>query len=708
MAAADFKINASVQADIGFDATTAQAITLQLENAPSADVYRTVFSVVAQSKDAPDITFSPVSGEPTTPGGEVTFTTTATGFHSWRIRCQVNNGKRRTDRGEVVDPDFTKERVISIRASTTNIRKTTPAERQEYHEDGWSNTLDEWAEVVEAGAVAGVDPSEPILTNGAAPTITGAVNVQALAGTTLAIAGTTATTVAIRRDHTTRNDTQNVLTLRRSTSDASFAQANIGGQVTLELEDDGGNIETAGFLTWVYTDAAAASEDTTISLGVRTAGGAAATVADFTGTGSTLYRDGSTNNDILDLLTLRRTTSDAGFGTTGIGGRVAFVLEDGAGNADTAGTLAVDYTDATSTSEDARYLVRLQVAGSLTDVFSMRGATMRIDGLAGGGSRLVQVSNTGDVSGGTSTTTLSNALAAPVLENASSAAFASGVPIQNLATTIQFYYNGGVPATFTRAAASDNSVLEAMRVARWSTGPGAAGLGTQITLEGWSDAEDIADLGAISAALTSATGGAHAAGLGFWASTAGALVQVGTWATGATGLRLHAYGAGILHSDGSGNISSSAIVNADVDAAAAIAGTKVSPDFGAQTITNSGRVETTRVVVAPSEPTSSGSAVTFNLSTSANIHHTTTENTTVTISGGSNGQHGIIVVSQGAAGKTLTMPANGAGVEYDNTIAALTTTGIIDPTALTRTLLAYYILPTGEPYIYARSVNTIP
>lgn len=41
---------------------------------------------------------------------------------------------------------------------------------------------------------------------------------------------------------------------------------------------------------------------------------------------------------------------------------------------------------------------------------------------------------------------------------------------------------------------------------------------------------------------------------------------------------------GVAHADADGDITSSTIVNADVDAAAAIAGTKISPDFGAQTI----------------------------------------------------------------------------------------------------------------------------
>lgn len=47
-------------------------------------------------------------------------------------------------------------------------------------------------------------------------------------------------------------------------------------------------------------------------------------------------------------------------------------------------------------------------------------------------------------------------------------------------------------------------------------------------------------------------------------------------------------GTGIVHSDSSGNFTSSLIVNADVNAAAAIAGTKISPNFGSQNIQTTG------------------------------------------------------------------------------------------------------------------------
>lgn len=119
------------------------------------------------------------------------------------------------------------------------------------------------------------------------------------------------------------------------------------------------------------------------------------------------------------------------------------------------------------------------------------------------------------------------------------------------------------------------------------------------------------------------------------------------------------------------------------------------------------RVEAPRFVGEVSTPTSSGAAVTISLD-AQNPEHTTTENTTVTISGGTVGQTGTILFTQGAVGRTVTMPTNGVGVEYGNTIAALTVTGIVDATALTRTILSYRILANGKAYIHARDVNTIP
>lgn len=152
MAVADFKINTSVQADRGVDVHTSAAITLQLENAPSIDVSSVTFSVIAQSADAPDLTLSPSDGIPSTPSGTVTFTMPSSGFHSYTIKCVVNNGKRATDRGLVIDADYTRTRLIAIRSPIADLRKTVPNERNEYDADGWSPALNELTVAVEDAA----------------------------------------------------------------------------------------------------------------------------------------------------------------------------------------------------------------------------------------------------------------------------------------------------------------------------------------------------------------------------------------------------------------------------------------------------------------------------------------------------------------------------------------------------------------------------
>lgn len=58
----------------------------------------------------------------------------------------------------------------------------------------------------------------------------------------------------------------------------------------------------------------------------------------------------------------------------------------------------------------------------------------------------------------------------------------------------------------------------------------------------------------------------------------------------AAALRVSSLGAGIGHYDGSGNLTSSTIVNADIDAAAAITGTKIAPNFGSQAVVTTGAI----------------------------------------------------------------------------------------------------------------------
>lgn len=117
-----------------------------------------------------------------------------------------------------------------------------------------------------------------------------------------------------------------------------------------------------------------------------------------------------------------------------------------------------------------------------------------------------------------------------------------------------------------------------------------------------------------------------------------------------------------------------------------------------------GATITPRVVAAPSLPTSTAAAVTFNLSTSQHVDHVVSENTTVTITGGSRGQQGTLVFIQDATGRTITMPAASSTLKYDTTLSGLGVTAMVDTTASTITLLQYRITNGDIVLIYGRSV----
>ena len=67
-------------------------------------------------------------------------------------------------------------------------------------------------------------------------------------------------------------------------------------------------------------------------------------------------------------------------------------------------------------------------------------------------------------------------------------------------------------------------------------------------------------------------------------------------------MKVSGLGTGVVHSDASGNFSSSTIVDADVNGSAAIAGTKIVPNFGSQNITTTGDTTTKSIKVTGAEP----------------------------------------------------------------------------------------------------------
>ena len=142
---AKFKVNGTASSPPGFDATTSQVITLQLETAIAPDVYKTQFFIndpndptsPQASLSAPQITLSPSNGIPATPTGTVTFTMPASGVHSYSVRCVINNGVEAAT-GKV-RTDWTYERIVGIRSLTSLIRKILPAESTQYSPRGWAD-----------------------------------------------------------------------------------------------------------------------------------------------------------------------------------------------------------------------------------------------------------------------------------------------------------------------------------------------------------------------------------------------------------------------------------------------------------------------------------------------------------------------------------------------------------------------------------------
>lgn len=119
------------------------------------------------------------------------------------------------------------------------------------------------------------------------------------------------------------------------------------------------------------------------------------------------------------------------------------------------------------------------------------------------------------------------------LVNDATTTLANGVPIQDLASGLAFFCDAAQPMTLTREDASNDSVLAVCSLTRNAAGGvGAIGIGTALGLYAMDDDGQEVEVGRVSSAMTSVTNGAHASTLGFWAATAGGLVQVGTW-TGA-------------------------------------------------------------------------------------------------------------------------------------------------------------------------------
>lgn len=128
----------------------------------------------------------------------------------------------------------------------------------------------------------------------------------------------------------------------------------------------------------------------------------------------------------------------------------------------------------------------------------------------------------------------------------------------------------------------------------------------------------------------------------------------GTLAAGATtvsSLQVTGVSTGIGHYDSSGNLTSSTIVNADVSNTAAIAGTKISPNFGSQNVSTTGTLSAGQ--------SSLGSSTSANTVSGSIAFTIKTFSTTGTIDTTTNDM--LVLADTSSAAFTLTLPAPTSG-----------------------------------------------
>jgi hypothetical protein len=150
--AADFSINDSPFADLLYEAEHDEVLTLQLEDSPGLDAERVRYSVVIGSEDAPELTFSPSTGVPTTPTGTVTVTMPSSGTHSYILMCEVNEGKTSAGR---TDATYTRKRLVAIRSENLGLRKQLPGETTEAHAAGWTVDQNRMVDILDAAGGGG-------------------------------------------------------------------------------------------------------------------------------------------------------------------------------------------------------------------------------------------------------------------------------------------------------------------------------------------------------------------------------------------------------------------------------------------------------------------------------------------------------------------------------------------------------------------------
>lgn len=148
---AKFKIDSSLSADGGYDASASSTLDLQLEASPALDVTSCRYSCYMRSDgaSAPTFTNSGIASPPTS----VVQVTLGAGAHSYAIRCDTNGGNA------VVGPDGKEDwsvnssiRIVSVR-DANGLRAILVGERFEYDPVyGWTNAINEMRAAIAAAA----------------------------------------------------------------------------------------------------------------------------------------------------------------------------------------------------------------------------------------------------------------------------------------------------------------------------------------------------------------------------------------------------------------------------------------------------------------------------------------------------------------------------------------------------------------------------
>ena len=424
-------------------------------------------------------------------------------------------------------------------------------------------------------------------------------------------------------------------------------------------------------------------------------------------------RQAAGTNDVVQVASFRRTSG--GTPANNIGGQIGFELPDAAGNVETASYLTWRLTNAADGAEASELGLWTRTGG---------GALTKHAYLTGAGAWTATSIDSVSVtaSGGTIT------VGAGTTSNFGTSSTTNNFGVGGATNTI----TGDMTRVATNPS-STNTAVDMFALRRETSGTAASGIGMSIPFEIENTAGTLKTAGYLKATLNTATNGNETTRFAFWNMGAGGAASekfywqydgnfFGDYVTFSnifasvttSGFRFNdANNRGGLDQDGSNHLRLKSYNTKDIvfytgADASGVGGVLRLTISSAGLATFTGAVAGPRRYSAPTTPASSANAVTFNLTTGQNVEHAITEDTTVTITGGSNGQHGIIVFTQPASAHTVTMPTNGVGVEYDATILGLGLTSIVSTTNLSRTLLAYYILANGRAYIYSRSTEVIP